>query len=267
MPTTTTILGIDPFDLYMSFQSTVNTFIGGFFRPSTDFIRKANDISNDLWNKWTGEAEKSQEARDNLIYFLKSKNIIVAPKTSYGTFSPPADYGRYASARILVGQDGKTVCSKDIDDGKALDVKSDGLKTPEEITDEYYDEIIETSVENIDNQRWSSFTQHSTKGPTLKKPGLTQIDGGFKVSPRKVSVIVLDYYVKPTDAVFAYDITPGNVQTGAGDQLVYNKEKSKPLQWPNTIRTEFLIRLGEAYSYFTREQFWAQFNNQQKKTA
>lgn len=105
MPVTNdTIVGIDPYDLYLSFQSTISTFIGGFFRPNTDFITKANDISNELWNKWTDVAEKSQEARDNLIFFLKSKNRMVTKQNSfYGIFQPPSNYGRFASAKMLVG--------------------------------------------------------------------------------------------------------------------------------------------------------------------
>lgn len=258
-----TILGIDPYDLYLSFQSTVNTFIGGWFRPNTDFITKANDISNAMWVKWTDMAEKSQEARDNLIFFLKSKNRMVTKQNSfYGTFQPPADYGRYASAKMLIGPDDKTVPSKDVDKGKCQ-----GYKTDQQLANDYYENAKEIGITNIDNQRWSSFIQHPTKGPTMAKPGITQINGIFHVSPRDVSVVVLNYYVKPINAVFAYDITPGNLKTGAGDQIIYNKSNSTALPWPNTIRNEFLIGLGESYSYFTREQFWAQFNNQEKKTA
>lgn len=252
--------GIDMFDLWQSFQSTVNTFQGGWFRPQTDFQQKCNDISKSLWVKWTREAEKSQEAKDNLIFFLKSKNRIVkSQNTSYGIMTPPDDYGRFASARLIISGTTCLPC-KDVDNGKC-----DELKTQEEISEEYYESICEIQVDLIDNQRWGSVCDHLTKKPTLASPKITQIDGGFKVSPRTVSVVVLDYYINPVDAVFAYTVTTPNIETGAGDQIVYNKSLSKPLTWPINVKNEFIIQLGEAYSYFTREQFWAQFNNQKKK--
>src|SRR5689334_15681693 len=97
---------IDPYDLYQSFQSTYNTFFGGWFRPNTDFIVKVNDISVELWEMFTRMAEKSQEVKDNLLPFLKSKNMIVSSQNSfYGTFKPPGGYGRFASARMLVSGD------------------------------------------------------------------------------------------------------------------------------------------------------------------
>src|ERR1700749_4004720 len=89
------LIMIDVYDLYQSFCSTYNLYLGGWFRPNTDFLQKCNDISKELWVKWTGEAEKSQEAKDNLLPFLVSKNMIVSNKGVYGTFQPPKNYGRF----------------------------------------------------------------------------------------------------------------------------------------------------------------------------
>lgn len=250
---------IDLFDLYKSFQSYVNTFQGGWFRPQTDFQVACNDISNELWELWTRQAERAQEITDKLAPFLISLNRIVTPKnTYYGIFSPPEDYGRYASARIIVA-DGECIQSSDC---ATLDVE-----TQEQINEKYYESICEITVEKIDNQRWGAVCEHLTKMPTLKNPKLTQIDNGFKVAPRTVSVIVLDYYVRPTPATFIYTTAPGNVQTGAGDQIIYDKQNSEPLQWGPTVINEFLWRLGERYGFFTRDQFIAQASTQQKTPA
>lgn len=252
---------IDLFDLWESFQSVANTFMGGWFRPQTDFAKRANDISKELWVKWTREAEKSQEAKDNCLPFLRSKNIIVSASGPYGKFLPPPEYGRFSAARIIV-HNGKTYPDKSVDDGKC-----DNLKTEDEMREEYFDGIQQWEVEMIDNLKWASVNSHLTKKPTLEKPKIRQIDGGFEVAPRKVSVIVLDYYVEPKEATFVYTITPGNVETGAGDAIVYNKDESQKLEWPATVRNEFLIRLGESYGVFTRDQFVTGVAQQQKMTA
>jgi len=253
---------IDLFDLYNSFTSVVNTQIGGWFRPQTDFTKRCNDISKKLWVKWTREAEKSQECKDNLMPFLRSKNIIVSTTGPYGKFSPPKDYGRFASTRIIVSGE---MCypDKSVDNGKC---EQGNFKSQEELTDEYFDSIKQVDVELIDDKKWGAVNSHLTKKPTLSKPKIRQIDNGFEVAPRKVSVIVLDYYVEPSEATFVYTISPGNVQTGAGDQIIYDDKNSKPLEWPATVRNEFLNELGLSYGIFVRDQFVTQATQQQKMT-
>lgn len=253
-------LGI--FDLWKSFQSAVNTMQGGFYRPQTDFQQKVNDISNDLWVKWTNEAEKSQEARDNLSFFLQSENVIASPaKSNFGTVPFPDDYGRFSGLRIVVSGD-KTVPSEEVNNGKC-----DGFQSEQEKTDKYYESLEEHNVELIDNMRWGSCLSHKTKFPTLQNPKAMQIDEGFRVAPRQISVVVLDYYVRPYNAIFGYTLAAGDKQTGAGAQIIFDQSKSKDLPWPSTVKNEFLVRLGEAYGLYTRDQFVSQFSTQQKMTA
>lgn len=248
------------YPLWLDFQSAANTSQNGFFSPQTDFIRAVNEVSILLWNRYTGMSEKSQEVKDKLSPFLKSKNIVVgSAATYYGIAKKPTSYGRFASARIVVHKD-LTIPAKDIDDGKC-----EGFKSEEEITDEYYDNIKEFPVVMIDNQRWGAFTQHLTKGPTLERPGITQVNDEFKVAPRKVSVIALDYYIEPTPATFPYTLSPNNNQTGAGDQIIFNAATSVPLQWPEQMKKEFLDELVKWYFLFTRDQIGSGINLQQKQ--
>lgn len=252
---------IDIYDLYKAFLSRVNSYVGGWFRPQTDFETQCNIVSMEFWEKYTRQAEKAQEIRDDLRQFLVSKNIITkAANSYYATFSAPDNYARFASARLIkVGQN--TVPAPDVDNGSCVNGE---LKTQEEINEEYYDTITEVRIENIDNQRWSSVLEHLTKKPTLDAPKLTQIDNGFKVAPRQVSVVVLDYYIKPEPCKFVYTITPGNLQTGEGDELVYNKNQSKGLPWPPTMMGQFVDRLEEIYIQFTRDPALAQLSTLNK---
>lgn len=247
------------FSLWLNLKSRVNTSQNGWFRPETDFIQGLNVISVDKWNKYTNEAEKSQEAKDKLFPFLKSKNVIVnTTSTYYGIAKKPVDYGRFASARIVVHKD-LTIPAKDIDDGKF-----EGWKTDEEIKDEYWDNIKEFPVTMVDNQKWGAYCQHLTKGPTLEKPGITQVNDEFKVAPRKVSVIAIDYYIEPTPATFKYTTSPGNPQNGSGDQLIYDTS-SVPLQWPEQMREEFVEDLVKWYMLYTRDQIGNSIDLSQKQ--
>lgn len=250
---------LSPYDLWKSFQSYVNTYQGGWYRPQTDFIQRVNDIQMELWNELAAKSEKSQEARDNLIFFLKTKNIIAKEaKGNYSEVVPPADYGRFASMNIVYAQNNKTYPSPDVDNGTC-----EGYNDVDAVND-YLSSLQNSDVQLIDNQRWSACLQHVIKKPTLSKPKCTEINEKFLVAPRGVSVVVLNYYVKPENAVFAYTLSPSNRQTGAGAQIIYDKSKSKDLNWPVTIKNEFIIRLGESYGIFTREQFLTAVNAAQK---
>lgn len=230
--------------LYNSFSSLVNTAQGSWFRPQTDFIVQANDVSIEVWNTLTVKAEKSQQEKDYLRNFLKTKNIIVTSQNNfYGILKVPAGYERFSAARLIVHKH-TTLPDKAVDGGKC-----DGLKTTEEIKDEYYNDISQSEIDLIDDKNWAACLEHLKKMPTLKKPKMLQIEDGFRVAPRTVSVVVLDFYIKPQVATFEYSLSPGNEQTGAGDDIIYNTN-SKPFDWPLSVVPEFLWRLAQRYGIF-----------------
>lgn len=260
---------IDLYDLYQSFTSYVNTYVGGWFRPQSDFTAACNDISYKLFVKWTGLAEKSQEAKDNLFPFLVSKNMIVTQKGAYGTFAPPTAnattkaYSRFAAARIIVAGDACVPCNE-VDDGQCA---NGNFKTPDQLAQDYYDTVKQVEVKLIDDKKWAAVMVHPTKGPTMAAPKMRQINTLFEVAPRTVSVIVLDYYRLPVIATFVYTTTPGNIDTGSGDAIVYDSAKSVKLEWDGSLRDEFLIELGSRYGLFTRDNFVSNVTAQQKQTA
>jgi hypothetical protein len=240
--------------IWNSFQSYANTFQGGWFRPNTDFMPAVNDTSKKMWEYKTGQAEKSQEIRDHLQPFQRTKNLIVKPQSAtYGLIEPPDDYGRFSSARILVVG------------GKCIECENPAsTKTQEEITDNYFDNIEERIIELIDNQRWASCLVHLTKKPTFEKPKITEYQKGWKVAPRKVSVVVMDYYVRPKEGTFIYTRSSPDVNTGAGDYLIYDAKASQPLEWPETVLPEFIIELGVRFGIATRDQLMIAVSQQQK---
>lgn len=250
------------FSLWQDFQSLVNTFQGGWYRPESDFERAVNDISIQLWNDYTLEAEKSQQIKDDLIPFLISKNIIVKPANSYySTISYPTNYGRFADAGIIVAGD-QCCPSKEVDEGKC---ENGEFKTQEEINVEYYSNIKQRQIKLIDLQRWEACLTHLTKMPTFENPKMVQINNGFKIAPKNVSVVVLSFYTRPKYATFKYTVTAADPASGLGDQIVYNESASEKLEWSEITKNEFLIRLGEKYGLFTRDQFMTSFSTQQKQ--
>lgn len=242
---------ITTFELYNSFATLVNTAQGSWFRPQTDFEVQANDVSIEIWDMLTIKAEKSQQEKDYLRPFLKTKNVIVDNQNNfYGVLKVPDNYERFSAARIIVHNE-QTLPDKQIDNGNC---DNEDIYSLQEIKDEYYSNISENQIDLVEDQKWAACLEHLKKKPTLQKPKMLQIEGGFRVAPRTVSVVVLDYYVKPQYATFKYTVSPGNIQTGAGDDIIYDTS-SVPFEWPKTVIPEFLIRLGARYGVFTKDQY------------
>jgi hypothetical protein len=244
---------IDPFETYEDFSSAVNTFQGGHFRLNRDFIRALNNISDEIWEEEAGQSEKTQTLSDHLTPFLQTVNAVV--KTLNKTedyFEFPKDYGRVCSARVLLSKETQKGVKENgvrmLQDGKILEASED-----DEVAQEY-----ETfTATKVDISRWNGAIKDAVKGPKMNTPIYSQFKQGFRVAPKNVGTIVIDFYTKPKPAILEYDIAPGNPQTGAGDYVIYNKLESQPLEWPSTMKNEFVMRLGERYGVFTRDQFLA----------
>lgn len=255
--------GIDPNDLYNDFIATVNTFQGGFYPPASVFIRVANDVSIEMWEEKTAVAENNQKNQDDLYVFLRTKNcIVVATNTNYGMTNYPEDYGAYSSARVVLFQ-GKFVGYEDCETCGSKPDQDEEERYQQ--VQRYLDGLVEHDVKKINNSKWGNCLSSETKPPTFEKPKITQVNKGFKVAPRGIPVIVLDYYINPAAATFEFTKVPGNPQTGAGDQIIYNKNTSVPFQWNKNVINEFLWRLGERFGIYTRDQFLAQYSNQKQK--
>jgi len=246
---------LDIYELWLAFNGLVNSTQGGFYPPATVFISAVNVISKQMWTDKTEMAENNQALEDELFPFIQTKNCIVinGATSTYGFFTYPKDYGAFSASRMIF-YDGQVVTGDEECGGASADDE-----TQYELIDLYLDNIVEVNVTKISSSKWASCLSSFTKSPTLQNPKITQTATGMKVSPRKIGVIVLDYYTQPIDAVFAYDVTTPNLQTGSGDQIIYNKDKSTQLQWSNTLIDEFLWRLAERFGITTKDTFLTQF--------
>lgn len=258
-------MAIDMFDLWGKFCSGNNTFQGGMFRPERDFEKNVNAISLEAFVEFTAQDEKNQHIEDWLAPFANTANIIVTPSAgNWGLAKHPKEYEAWKAARSLqhkeqcMCEEGAEILSVD-SEGQCAKATETEIQKLERV-DRYKDGIFEATVTKVSSSKWSACLEHETKCPTFDSPKVTQFKDGFKVAPRKVSVIVLDYYKKPKAAKFAYTIATGNPQTGAGDYLIYNQLGSQSLEWPESMIPYFLDKLQQIYSKFTRDTPLFQMN-------
>lgn len=255
---------INIFDIWQKLMSEVNVQQSGLIRPQIDFENWYNAISNELFNLYIADAERSQQIDDALRPFLKIANVIIVPQTNlpYDLIPYPADYEGFANLKILRPQK-ENRCFFDpqypIIDGTG---KSRKYEDPDfaQMNIQYATSTLTTNViTKIDTQRWDSCMEHPRKGPSFNAPKCMQYDSGFKVAPKNLQGAILEYYRTPRRAVFAYTI-------GAGDIVQYDATNSVQLEWSNSIlENEFLPRLVKKYGKYIESQSMYQMGENDMK--
>lgn len=258
-------MAISPFLLWQTLITEVNVSQNGQIPPTT-FQNWTNDIQNDLFRDRFSDYEISQQNSDEIKRpFLKtvSRTVTVASGATYGVIAYPADYEYFSSAKILRQKDDQK-CNNmeplpDIDgDGKCVKfVDPDYAAMAVKFASA---NLITKNVQLVDNDRWEGYLDHDTKCPTYDSPKMTQFNGGFKVAPAGVQLMLLDYLVTPTSCVFAYTIS-------ADDILIYDAAGSTNLQWSPILIPEFIARLKKKYAVYIQSGEIFQMAENERKTA
>lgn len=242
------MIRLDIFDLWQTFCTEVNVQQNGQVQPFT-FQNWLNAISNEIFRDKFDSYEKVQKESDELkLPFLKnvSRPVTLGAGATFGVAAYPSDYGYFSSAMTLRPKDEKACQSRE----PLPEINADGKCT--KYTDPDYAQMaIQHEAENLttreaqlmDNQRWNSCLNHPKKGPTYNNPRITQYDGGFKIAPAGVQLIILDYLKSPRACYFAYTITTDDI-------LQYDAANSIQLEWPNILKQEFLTRLSKKYAKY-----------------
>lgn len=254
---------IDIFQLWQDLMSQVNVQQGGQIRPVQDYTSWLNSISMEYFHEMVALFQRTQQISDQLSPFHRSVNIVVTPQQGqpWDLVSLPVGYENIASMRIYKQKEERTCSCVDglplIDcDGECHNVDDPDYAA---MVQAYAGaNLVEATVNIVDTSRWGSCLDSITKGPTWEKPKATQFASGYKIAPKGISVVVLDYFETPRQAVFGYTI-------GAGDIVVYNPSTSTQLQWTNVVKNEFLARLVKKYGVAVREDFIYQTGEADKR--
>lgn len=217
--------------------SSANKFKSGTLPPNRQdlFLQQA---SIELFNEKVMSAVQGNKLDDDLNPFLKSINLPVTfPEgLNYGLTTRPADYSFFWSMRAFFAEDkdeGIKSCSCPTADNTLC--IADQNQNLEETPLVQLPIVKEVQCTKVDSGRWSSVLSHRFKSPTLDNPAITQYDAGFKVAPRNLNVVTLDFYRLPATAVFGYTLLPSGYYQ-------YDPSTSTNIEWPATVLDELLDR-------------------------
>lgn len=251
---------ISLFDLWEEFIGTVNTHQGGHVKPNRNFVMWVNSISKDLFKEKCEDYQKSQILSDDITIFLKTVNINVplVPNQMWDLIKTPPDYEFFADARVYrrgAGDNAKacgcivydTIDGKTGDKGQCTDyIDEDELAAMQAQQDA---NLCEVGINKVPTNRWQAICEHRNLKPTVNNPKCTQFDKGFKIAPKGIGVIILDYFRAPAKATFDYTI----LNPGLENEYIQFAATSLPLEWKSTMVPEFIAQLQKKYGRFVRE--------------
>ena len=221
---------IDIWTLWNDLKSNINSQQGGHLKLR-DFNSWVNQISLELFKEKFAAWEKNQMLSDDLHPFLYSTPFsTTATALNFAILPYPKDYAFFSSARMYVNPEGKVVKCPEIN----------------ETAKSVFAELCEVPLSKVDNARWGSVCSNKIIPPTLSRAFITQYSEGFKVAPKEIGFISLDYLHYPAKSRLAFQ--PGINQ-------IYDPINTIPMQWTDTVRNEFLARLEKQYYKFIREKF------------
>src|SRR6185436_7884620 len=230
---------INNFTTWQRLMTLVNVSQNGQI-PPTVFNNWYNEVSDWYFKKLAEEYAINQILSDFLSPFTLYANIIVTPQPggNFGIAVYPANYEFFLNGSILVQAEEDTCfCNQayPIIDAKGNSKRWNDPDMAQLAINFAGANIEERQLVLIDLQRWPSCLEHKTKGATIKKPKMTQFQGGFKVAPKGVNSILLYYLKTPVKSVFSYTIV--------NDIAIYDATGSTQLEWSEQVTPIFLAEL------------------------
>lgn len=241
-------MSITTCQLYNDNKGALNTWAKGHYRPQ--------QFEFDLWmaimeifNEGRAEWENNQLITDKNRWFFKNSQVPIEKVPQGAMIKYPDDYVSFSSFRFFSKtQHGPGVKCKTFDIVNE-DSTCRPLREEEKVELLNEEELFERQITKVDNQRWGSVGEHLTKYPTIKSPYGTQLEGGFKVVPKEVAYVVLNYLRVPIRPIFQYsDDGRGNIICGPNCSLLeYGPEVLPDIM--SRIKMKYSSSVGDEQKY------------------
>lgn len=198
----------------------------------------------DMINALVKKLEENQVVEDALRPFIKRVQIPVKDYAGGGIIPYPSNYKGYSAMRFYSREKGGCGClCGDIEvmdkDGSCVPVEGFD-DSPHPVT-----ELCESEIKKVPSGKWAAVCSHKTRGPSIDRPYTTQFDEGFKVLPKEIGFVVLDYIAMPPRPVL-------NVTLDAMHNEIYNPVGAVDLLWSEDMLPEIMAGLKKRFGSFVR---------------
>lgn len=235
--------------IYSDFKGANNVWQQGHFRPLS-FEYAVYEAILEIFNAGKKEWEQNQVISDELRPFFKSTLVPIKQVAAGGMIAYPPDYSQFSTLRYF--NKSRTRGSKGLKIGDCddtMDPKT-GKCTPlreEEKAELAQQDLYEFDIPKIDNSRWGAACEHEFIPLDLENPGCTQYSAGFKVLPKSLGWVVLDYLAIPERPKIVFTVD-------SEDQFICDPEKCTNLAWNPEILPELMSRIKTKYASFIGSQ-------------
>lgn len=233
--------------LYIDFKGANNTWANGHFRPKS-FIYAVHESQIEIFNELRKAWENNNIVDDNLRNFFKTVQVPLKKLKKNGLIEYPKDYSTFSSLGLYSKKDnGAGVLCADLE---ILDVEEKSCRPlreedKEEETAMNSDQLIERDIRKVPNGKWRAAVSHEFIVPSIEDPICTQYNTGFKVLPKELGYVVLDYLALPERPIL-------NIVRKGNDFIC--GEGCTNLLWGEEILPELMSRIKTKYASYTSNQ-------------
>ncbi len=232
--------------LYFDFRGAQNTWANGHFRRRS-FVYAVHESSMEIFNELRKAWENNNIIDDNLRNFFKSVQVPIKDLKKNGLIEYPKDYSTFSSLGLYSKTDKSAgVLCSDLD---ILDIEEKVCRPLREEEKEKLevtsDQLVERDIRKVPNGKWRAAVSHEFIVPSIEDPICTQYNTGFKVLPKQLGYVVLDYLALPERPVLNLVKKGNDFVCGPG---------SKDLLWGEEILPELMSRIKTKYASYTSNQ-------------
>lgn len=245
--------------LYNDFKKRENTWQAGHVSPQ-QFCGWLHECQLEIQNELIKSLGNNQVIDDNLRFFVKTVQIPISDIGKNGVVKYPKNYRRFVDLRFFSKEENGEGCiCSDID---ILDENGDCRElTEEEKAEQKYSssiELYERGIDKVTNNRWGSVCEHEIIKPSFENVYSTQYENGFKVVPKNIGVVVLDYIAIPERPNISYELNEEQ-------EFICTDENSDKLLWGEEMIPELMARLKKRFAAFTKDGESYQMGEQERR--
>lgn len=220
--------------IYQQTRQILQKELGTGYLDPAQFNAFANMSNVELFNKYAGVYQNTQQVTDKILPFIKKS--VIAIDSANGQMLHPSDYVDRVAVRAFE-PDALLAAQKASTDTDPIN----------------YFKIPQIDVDTIDNDKLGGRLISLVVPPTKYLPIITFYDNYIQWHPIDTGVGIFEYLRQPVDVVWGYTV-------GADGLEVYDPTTSVNFEWLWKMRNELIIKICSYFGVSVRAEDLIQYS-------